>query len=49
MMSKAKLISPYGGNKLVNLVVTGKERDELLGRAPQMSSIKISMPPSPTS
>jgi sulfate adenylyltransferase len=43
MMSKAKLISPYGGNKLVNLVVTGKERDELLGRAPQMPSIKITM------
>ena len=42
-MSKAKLISPYGGNKLVNLVVTGKERDELLGRAPQLPSIKISM------
>jgi sulfate adenylyltransferase len=42
-MSKAKLISPYGGNKLVNLVVTGKERDELLGRAPQLPSLKISM------
>jgi len=42
-MSKAKLIPPYGGNKLVNLVVTGKERDELLGRAPQLPSIKISM------
>ena len=42
-MSKAKLISPYGGNKLVNLVVTGKERDELLGHASQLPSIKISM------
>ncbi len=42
-MSKAKLISPYGGNKLVNLVVAGKERDELLGRAPQLPSIKITM------
>ncbi len=29
--------------KLVNLVVTGKERDELLGRAPQLPSIKITM------
>ena len=42
-MSKAKLISPYGGNKLVNLVVTGKERDELLGHTSQLPSIKISM------
>ena len=42
-MSKAKLISPYGGNKLVNLVVAGAERDALLGRAPQLPSIKITM------
>src|ERR1700690_3918902 len=42
-MSKAKLISPNGGKKLVNLVVTGKERDDLLGRAPQLPSLKISM------
>ncbi len=42
-MSKAKLISPYGGNKLANLVLTGKERDELLGRATQLPSIKITM------
>jgi sulfate adenylyltransferase len=42
-MSKAKLISPYGGNKLANLIVAGKERDELLGRAPQLPSIKITM------
>lgn len=40
-MTKAKLIAPYGG-KLVDLVVTGKERDELLGRAPRLPSIKIS-------
>ena len=31
-MAKANLISPYGG-KLVNLVVEGKEREELLARA----------------
>ncbi|HUH98307.1 MAG TPA: bifunctional sulfate adenylyltransferase/adenylylsulfate kinase [Anaerolineales bacterium] len=42
-MSKAKLISPYGGKKLVNLVVSGKERDDLLARAAQLPSIKISM------
>jgi len=39
-MPKAKLISPYGG-KLVNLVVDGKEREELLAQAPKLSSIKI--------
>ena len=38
----AKLITPYGG-KLVNLVVEGKEREELLARAPKLSSIKITM------
>jgi sulfate adenylyltransferase len=42
-MSKAKLISPYGGKKLVNLVVSGRERDELLARAAKLPSIKISM------
>jgi sulfate adenylyltransferase len=42
-MSKAKLISPYGGNKLANMVLAGKERDELLVRAPQLPSIKITM------
>ncbi|HEY9152414.1 MAG TPA: bifunctional sulfate adenylyltransferase/adenylylsulfate kinase [Anaerolineales bacterium] len=42
-MSKAKLISPYGGKKLVNLVVTGKERDDLLARAAKLTSIKITM------
>lgn len=39
-MAKAKLIAPYGG-KLVNLVVEGKERDELLAKASQLPSIKI--------
>jgi len=39
-MSKAKLITPYGG-KLVNLVVEGKEREELLARAAKLPSIKI--------
>src|SRR5574342_757377 len=42
-MSKAKLISPYGGKKLVKLLVNGKERDELLARAARLPSIKISM------
>jgi sulfate adenylyltransferase len=41
-MSKAKLISPYG-DKLVNLVVEGKEREELLARASKLPSIKITM------
>jgi hypothetical protein len=41
-MSKAKLITPYGG-KLVNLVAEGKEREELLARAPKLPSIKITM------
>jgi len=41
-MAKAKLIPPYGG-KLVNLVVEGKERDELLARASKLPSIKITM------
>src|SRR4030095_11967843 len=41
-MSKAKLISPYGG-KLVNLVVEGKEREELLARTGKLPSIKITM------
>ena len=42
-MSKAKLISPYGGKKLVDLVASGKERDELLARAAKLPSIKITM------
>ncbi len=41
-MAKAKLISPYGGG-LVDLVKTGEERDEILGRAPALPSIKITM------
>jgi sulfate adenylyltransferase len=41
-MSKAKLIAPYGGT-LVNLVVEGKEREELLARASKLSSLKITM------
>jgi sulfate adenylyltransferase len=41
-MAKAKLIPPYGG-KLVNLVVEGKERDELIERASKLPSIKITM------
>lgn len=41
-MPKANLISPYGG-KLVNLVVSGKEREELLARASKLPSIKITM------
>ena len=41
-MSKAKLIAPYGG-KLVNLVVEGKEREELLASASKLPSLKITM------
>ena len=41
-MTTANLIAPYGG-KLVNLVVDEKEREELLARAPKLSSIKITM------
>ncbi|MGD8403908.1 MAG: bifunctional sulfate adenylyltransferase/adenylylsulfate kinase [Anaerolineales bacterium] len=41
-MPKANLIPPYGG-KLVNLLVTGEERDELVTRVPNLPSIKISM------
>ncbi len=40
-MAKAKLIAPYGG-KLINLVAEGKEREELLAKAAQLPSIKIS-------
>ncbi|RME90339.1 MAG: sulfate adenylyltransferase, partial [Anaerolineae bacterium] len=40
MSKKANLIPPYGG-KLVNLVVTGEEREELLARVPSLPSIKI--------
>ena len=41
-MKKANLIAPYGG-KLVNLVVEGQERQELLAQAAKLPSIKISM------
>ncbi len=41
-MAKAKLIPPYGG-KLINLMVEGREREELLARAGQLPSIKITM------
>ncbi len=41
-MSKAKLITPYGG-KLVSLALTGAERDEQLARASKLPSIKITM------
>ena len=40
-MAKAKLIPPYGG-KLVNLLVDGKEREELLARAAKLPSITVS-------
>ncbi len=42
MSKKANLIAPYGG-KLVNLVVTGEEREALLASAAKLPSIKISM------
>jgi sulfate adenylyltransferase len=38
---KANLITPYGG-KLVNLLVTGEEREELLARSSRLPSVKIS-------
>lgn len=41
-MSKANLISPYGG-KLVNLVATGEEREALIARATKLPSLKITM------
>ena len=37
----SKLISPYGGT-LVNLVVGGEEREELLARSSRLPSVKIS-------
>jgi len=39
-MTKANLITPYGG-KLVDLMVTGKEREEMIARLPSLPSIKI--------
>src|SRR3990172_117039 len=41
-MTKANLIAPYGG-KLVNLVVDAKERENLLARASNLPSLKITM------
>jgi sulfate adenylyltransferase len=41
-MIQTRLIAPYGEN-LVSLVVDEQEREELLARAPEMSSIKITM------
>lgn len=40
-MSDSILIPPYGG-KLVNLVVTGEEREELLARSNKLPSVQIS-------
>jgi len=40
-VTKDVVISPYGG-ELVNLVVTGEEREELIRRSSQYPSIKIS-------
>jgi sulfate adenylyltransferase len=41
-MPKANLIPPYGG-QLINLLVTGEERDDLIARVPKLPSLKISM------
>ncbi|MBM3124050.1 MAG: bifunctional sulfate adenylyltransferase/adenylylsulfate kinase [Chloroflexi bacterium] len=41
-MAKANLITPYGG-KLVNLVLSGNDREKELARAAKLPSIKISM------
>ena len=41
-MAKARLIAPYGG-KLVDLVLTGDAREQVLRRISQLRSIKISM------
>jgi sulfate adenylyltransferase len=41
-MNKANLIAPYGG-KLVNLVLTGDEREKELARAAHLPSLKITM------
>ncbi len=39
--TKTTLITPYGG-KLVNLVVSGEERQELIARSTRLPSVKIS-------
>jgi sulfate adenylyltransferase len=41
-MAKAKLVAPYGG-KLLDLVLTGEAREQVLRRVPQLRSLKISM------
>jgi sulfate adenylyltransferase len=41
MVNKNQLISPYGG-KLVNLLVSGEEREELLARSSHLPSVQIS-------
>jgi sulfate adenylyltransferase len=41
IIKNEKLITPYGG-KLINLVVSGEEREELLGRSNRLPSIQIS-------
>lgn len=41
-MAKANLITPYGG-KLVDLILTGKEREDALALAAKLPSIKITM------
>jgi len=41
-MSNANIIPPYGGT-LVNLLVSGEERDKLVSHVPNLPSIKISM------
>jgi sulfate adenylyltransferase len=38
---KSKLITPYGG-KLINLLVTGDEREELIERSKRLPSVQIS-------
>ncbi len=41
LKTDSKLIAPYGG-KLVNLVVSGEEREELLARSSHLPSVQIS-------
>ena len=38
---KSKLITPYGG-KLINLLVAGDEREELIERSKRLPSVQIS-------
>ena len=39
--NQSRLIAPYGG-RLVNLVVEGEEREELLSRSSRLPSVQIS-------